>query len=222
MNRKPQLHRLLVEGKDDLYVVTNIRDKFELPDNFDIINCEGVVDVVPTLNSLLKNKSPIRIIGVVIDADADTADPDNALQARWDSLRSVLTVEGYTVPKHPDLNGTIIQRTERLHKIGIWLMPDNSQRPGMLEHFVVTLIPPDDVLKPIAESVLAEIETLREGGNQFKCFKPVQRPKALIHTWLAWQDEPGRPMGVAIKANMLDHNTELCQRFAMWLKELFG
>lgn len=213
---------MLVEGNDDLHVVANIRNKFDLSDNFDIIDCKGVADVVPTLTSLLKNKSPIRIIGVVIDADADTADPNDALQARWDSLRGVLMVEGYTVPKHPDSNGTIIQRTERLHKIGIWLMPDNRQRPGMLEHFVATLIPSGDVLKPMAESVLAEIETLKESGNQFKCFKPVQRSKALIHTWLAWQDEPGRPMGVAIKANMLDHNTTLCNLFATWLRELFN
>ena len=42
INRKKLPYKLLVEGKDDLYVVANIRDKHLLADNFEIVDCEGV------------------------------------------------------------------------------------------------------------------------------------------------------------------------------------
>lgn len=220
INRKPWPKKLLVEGKDDSSVITNIRDIYQLPDNFEVINCESVSNVKPTLLAYLKTK--VDVIGIVVDADADTDNVEDSLKARWDSLRDALVAQDYTVPDNPAFEGTIIVGTDRKPKIGIWLMPDNVQKPGMLEDLVSTLIAPDDVLKPVAERVLHEIEIRRESEDSQKWFKPVHYTKALIHTWLAWQDEPGRPMGVAIKARMLDHNSELCQRFVAWMNTLFN
>jgi hypothetical protein len=37
-------------------------------------------------------------------------------------------------------------------------------------------------------------------------FGPLAEPKAIIHTWLAWQKEPGKPLGTAITARFLDPN----------------
>jgi hypothetical protein len=52
---------------------------------------------------------------------------------------------------------------------------------------------------------------------------PVSRhPKALIHTWLAWQRNPGQPMGQAITAQPLDRNEALARAFVAWLNALFG
>lgn len=213
--------KLLVEGNDDLHVIAHIRNACQIEDNFEIIDCESINKINKKLLSYFKAAN-MDVIAIVVDADATTENVDDALKARWDSLSNLLVKQGYTVPKHPEPNGIIIQRIGRLPRIGIWLMPDNFQRPGMLENFVATLIPTNDVLKPIAERVLSEIENLRDADESRKWFKPVHRPKALIYTWLAWQDEPGRPMGVAIKARMLDHNSELCQRFVSWLNLLFN
>jgi hypothetical protein len=92
----------------------------------------------------------------------------------------------------------------------------NNQLPGMLEDFVAHLIPPDDGLRPKAELVLQEIEEM--GIN---CYTLVQRPKALIHTWLAWQSTPGMPMGQAITARVLKENSVIAFLFREWLEFLF-
>ena len=73
-----------------------------------------------------------------------------------------------------------------------------------------------DALMKKSEDVLTELE--EEGIQKYK---PVHRSKAKIHTYLAWQDIPGRPMGQAITANILNANSELAMKFAKWLKELF-
>ncbi|PRY35512.1 hypothetical protein CLV58_11497 [Spirosoma oryzae] len=219
INRRNWLKKLLVEGKEDLHVVANVRNSCQLADNFDIVDCESVSNVNLKLASLLKTK--LEVIGIVIDADADTESPEQALTARWQSIRDLLRREGYTVSDDPAPDGTIIAGFGRKPKIGIWLMPDNVQYPGMLEDFVSTMIPPGDLTLSIAKQALTEVDNARAKG-QGSLFKPVHRSKALIHTWLSWQDEPGKPMGIAIRARMLDHNTHLCQRFTAWLNTLFS
>lgn len=95
-------------------------------------------------------------------------------------------------------------------------MPDNLL-PGMLEDFVRFLVPDGDVLLSKAESVLAEIEQ-----SQIHRYSLVHHPKALIHTWLAWQKIPGRPMGQSITARVLLHDTPVALSFVRWLQRLFG
>jgi hypothetical protein len=52
-------------------------------------------------------------------------------------------------------------------------------------------------------------------------FKAVDRSKAIIHTYLAWQDEPGRPMGPAITKQALQPDTNIARSFTSWLIQLF-
>ncbi len=220
-SRKNWPQKLLVEGNDDLKVIGTIREVCGIEDTFEIKDCESVSNIKPTLLSLLKTN--VDIIGIVIDADADTYDIRDSLRARWESLKNCLIDEGYQMPDFPDINGTIVEGSNRKPRIGIWLMPDNVQHPGMLEHFVATLIPEEDPLRPIAEQVLAQIDGMRQSFvEEANWFKPIHHSKALIHTWLAWQNTPGKPMGLAIKAKLLDHNSDLCQRFVAWLNALFN
>ena len=79
------------------------------------------------------------------------------------------------------------------------------------------LIPVDDVLLPKARAIVQEIET--EGLHLYPV---VHRSKALIHTWLAWQQVPGQPMGLAITAQALSHDTPLALAFVGWLRRLFA
>lgn len=212
INRKKFPFKLLVEGKDDLYVAASIRDQHQLIDNFEIIDCEGVDKMPDQIIARIKLQRPtINTIGVVLDADAD-------LDARWNSVRDILLKEGYAVSTSPDINGTIIEGVGRNPTIGIWLMPDNLQS-GMLEDFVRYLIPQDDLLQPFVAQILSRIE----GEDIKNRYDPnTQQSKAFIHTWLAWQKDPGKPMGTAIAAMFLDHNTDLCQRFVDWLNRLFN
>jgi hypothetical protein len=52
-------------------------------------------------------------------------------------------------------------------------------------------------------------------------FKEVHESKARIHTWLAWQEEPGKPVGQAITARYLDANMPHVRQLLDWIRELF-
>jgi hypothetical protein len=64
------------------------------------------------------------------------------------------------------------------------------------------------------------IQVLKNQGFAQK--KPIHKSKARIHTWLAWQEDPGTPMGLAITKSYLDTNQELCNLFVNWLNNLFN
>jgi hypothetical protein len=90
------------------------------------------------------------------------------------------------------------------------MMPNNREE-GAAEDFLLELIPDDDPLLPIAESCL---ETVPEAERP-------NESKVLVRTWLAWQDEPGRPLGPAVTEGYFDLDEELAQRFVDWVRRLF-
>ena len=209
--RENYTFKLLVEGNDDQHVVWALCEKHNVPESFDVIDCGNVDNVFKEFKLRLKLADNNQCIGIVVDADVN-------LKGRWDSLISILRDTGkyecdsLALPQE----GLILEPTDTTYpKVGIWLMPDNNQN-GMLEDFMTALATPDDVLMKKSEDVLTELET--EGIQKYK---PVHRSKAKIHTYLAWQDAPGRPMGQAITANILNADSELAVKFANWLKELF-
>lgn len=91
-------------------------------------------------------------------------------------------------------------------------MPDNAQG-GMLEDFLLRLIPRTDVLLAHAQQTVATLPEQR--------FAAAHRAKAEIHTWLAWQEHPGTPLGLALRRRYLDADHALAQRFHDWLVALF-
>jgi hypothetical protein len=54
-----------------------------------------------------------------------------------------------------------------------------------------------------------------------RLFSEPDEIKAIIHTWLAWQKEPGKPFGTAITAKFLDPNVAQADVLVGWLKRLF-
>lgn len=203
---------LLVEGNDDKHVVWALRDRCHIPKTFDVEDCQSVQNALRQFKLRLKLGDNNRRVGIVVDADLN-------MNSRWESLASILKgtgkydCENLTLPK----DGLILEPTDKTYpKVGIWLMPDNNQN-GMLEDFITALAAPDDALMKKSEEVLTELET--EGIQNYK---PVHRSKAKIHTYLAWQDVPGRPMGQAITANILDADSELAVKFVGWLNEMFS
>jgi hypothetical protein len=53
-------------------------------------------------------------------------------------------------------------------------------------------------------------------------YKSVHKAKARIHTFLAWQEEPGVSMGNAIAKSYLRADSEQAVLFVDWLRRLFG
>lgn len=211
---------LLVEGPDDAHVLRSLFGYYHIPcvhrgrpeydqappSLIEIREYDGVGELLKAFGVELK-RSGDRRLGIVIDADDNLAD-------RWRSLRDRLTQAGYTgMPRVSRSDGTIIEQDEKF-PVGLWLMP-NNQLPGMLEDFVSLLVPPGGLLWPVAERTLQEVIATE------RRFPEVHQRKARIHTWLAWQQEPGKPMGVAITARYLDPSASQAQQFIDWVRRLF-
>lgn len=210
-------NRLLVEGQDDGYVCSHLLRCYGIPvrdpqtkgppvkGEIDIQDRKGIENLLGTLKADLKGSEPRRL-GILVDADQN-------LDTRWQSFVTILKEFYSTVPAHPSPEGTIIKE-EGQPPIGIWLMPDN-RLPGMLEHFCSFMVPSDDVLWPIADAILQEVV------KQDCRFRESYRMKAHIHTWLAWQKEPGKPLAQAITKRFFDPKTAHAQQFVKWICQLF-
>jgi hypothetical protein len=200
----------MVEGKDDEEVVKHLCGYFELGKIEKIHQCDGVNQLLKDFAVRIK-ESDIATLGVMLDADAN-------VRTRWQSVTKPLKDAGYKdIPTNPEDGGTIIPpppNNTLLPRVGIWLMPNNRE-PGILEDFLRSLIPTKDVLLAHAEKSIEEIPP----GE--KLFSPAKQTKALIHTWLSWQEEPGKPFGLAIKARYLKSGSPVGLAFSKWLKNLF-
>ena len=201
---------LLVEGTDDKHVMKHICGNRGIPHLDEVKPHEGVINLLESLKVRLTLSEEGDIIGVVIDADTEISD-------RWKSIRNQVTGVGYqNVPDQPDPDGTILDPPAGtlLPRLGVWIMP-NNQTNGILEDFLRFLVPQPNILFDHAKVSVAAIP---EGERRFK---QLDEPKAIIHTWLAWQEEPGRPFGTAISACFLDPNVPEVDVLATWLKRLF-
>lgn len=152
----------------------------------------------------------LQTLGIVLDADKSAA-------STWQSIFAALQKSGYTnLPSTPDANGTIIiDPNPDLPKVGIWIMPDN-QNSGEMEDFFLQLIDVEDFrlnrARKVIDEMIAEKPDFHLDAN---------RSKAETHTWLAWQQEPGKSMGLAIKSNWASAEHPLAGRFATWFSRLF-
>ena len=201
---------LLVEGTDDEHVLRHICRGHRIPAPDEVKQSGGadrLLRYLPTQLNLSRGEDDD--VGVVIDADND-------LDARWQSLRDIFERAGYpNVPNQPDPNGTILEAPDGtlLPRAGVWLMPDNKT-PGILEDFLRFLIPNQP--NPLFDHVNASVDSIPD-----RLFSENDTPKAVIHTWLAWQKEPGRPYGTAITARFLDSQLPQARPLAGWLGRLF-
>ncbi|MCF7979832.1 MAG: hypothetical protein K9L82_17855 [Chromatiaceae bacterium] len=200
---------LMVEGQDDEHVVKHICGERRLGIIETIHRYGGKAPLIDGIGVRLK-ESDITALGILIDADTD-------LQSCWQAVTNRLRQAGYKeIPALPAPEGTVIlaPSDSLLPRVGVWLMPDN-RLPGILEDFLTFLVPPAD---PLFAHVERSIDQLPPGQRRFDDLK---QPKAWIHTWLAWQQEPGKPLGQAISARYLDPHLPGADTFAEWLQRLF-
>jgi len=198
---------LLVEGDNDCHVVMALCNAHQVPETFGIYQCGSDVQVLKRLNALISRPDPPKIIGVMLDADQSPAN-------RWQSIQDKLKHYSYLFPAVPNTEGTVIESVENLSKLGFWLMPNNLDS-GMLEDFCAQLAEPQS-LAFAEECVKQALERNLTTFNQKVHFR-----KAVIHTYLAWHDEPGYPLGKAITSQALRPHTDLAIKFVDWLRHLF-
>lgn len=200
---------LMVEGPDDEHVVKHICGERRLGSIDKVHAYGGKGPLLDSIGTRLK-ETDITALGILLDADTD-------IQARWQAVTNRLAQAGYIdIPSVPAPDGTVVPapKDTLLPQVGIWLMPDN-QLLGILEDFLQFLVPEGDPL-------LAHVEHSLDSIPVEQCrFDDLKRPKAKIHTWLAWQQEPGKPLGQAISARYLDPHLPMADVFAQWLKRTF-
>ena len=94
-------------------------------------------------------------------------------------------------------------------------MPDNQKR-GMLETFLKFLLPDNgENLWDLTEQACRD--AIKHGAP----FKEYHKDKAKIHTWLAWQNPPGRQLHNAIMERILAPTSPHANDFMMWFQKLF-
>lgn len=206
------VNRLIFEGADDKHVVMNLLFNHEhegerLCEHFTEKVKDGVDNLIDTLNEELK-ATDLGCLGVILDADTDLA-------RQWARVTRVLDGRGCRdVPAAPNAAGTIVETTDG-KKIGIWVMPDN-QTTGALEDFLGMLIAEGDALWPKAQ---VDVNDIPEANRRFR---ETYLSKAYVHTWLAWQEEPGTRMGETFKKKYLDPNHPQATAFVDWVKRLLA
>ena len=204
-----------VEGKDDQHALVHLLIRHALeydckpwpavfPEFKPIGNIDDLLNGMETAVEL----SSGRVIGFVLDADSPLAN-------RWDAVRDRLRKADVDTPPQPIAAGFIGHSPTYKSRVGVWLMPDN-QHDGKLETFLRSLIDEPD---PLIDHATSATNTAKQLGAPFA---DVDHSKALMHTWLAWQKEPGRPYGTAIRAKYLRHDSPAARAFVVWFKQLYG
>ena len=203
---------LLVEGMDELRLLPELLELggiawpekeppiwIEEKDGVEKILENGSIEVE-------LQASGLRSLGVIIDSNGDPT-------GRWRRICGILTSLMTDFPQEISPKG-IIHKLDDGRRVGVWLMPDNI-RSGMLESLMLLIRGGDSA---VAEHAHHACDEARRLGAPFR---EVHRDKAVLHTWLAWQDPPGQQMHIAMKMRMLPvTNSQEAAPFIAWVKEL--
>ena len=150
-------------------------------------------------------------MGIIVDAN------NVGVKHRWDRLKTILANSGkfdqHKLDAHENVGGGKIITAENM-TIGVWIMPNNKDL-GYLEHFLERLIPENDLWQRTQSTV----DWLK--ADNLQLFADIKKQKALLHTWLAWQKEPGKPFGVAAQSGYFNTSAPLLIDFEKWFSATF-
>ena len=202
-----------VEGKDDEHTLVQLLARYGIkldkdlgPVAFKSAGCDTkLLEFLPTAIRASSN----RAVGFIIDAD-------DSAHNRWHAISAKLREFSNDLPASCPEDGFISDIPELNSRVGVWIMPDNIADFAKLENLLKELVPENDLLISHAESSVDHASSL--GAN----FSDRDRIKSVIHTWLAWQAEPGLPYGLAIKAKYFSHRTCVSDAFCKWFCSLFA
>ena len=205
---------LLTEGKDDAFAIASLMSHYvpwgHHEDQWPVkIEAAGSADELlkPAYISSCFKRAGLDAIGILLDADED-------FKGRWASIRRTCLHLFDDLPTDIPSEGLISIKAD-VPRLGIWIMPDNGS-VGMLETFLGYLLPNSN--PQVWQHAIKSCAMATEMGAPFR---QAHLDKAHIHTWLAWQDPPGRPFGVAIKSKCLNPDCPAAKLFADWFLDLY-
>ena len=215
---------LRVEGSDDMHAIRHLLirhgidyDQASWPSWFPSIEAvDGGKDAILSSKTVetAVSLSSGRAVGFVLDADT-------SVQDRWRAMSNRLQQAGVAPPPAIPAGGFVGESGEYRARVGVWLMPDNQQEgargEGTLERFLETLVGEGDPLLPYAQEATTQARTTHGAS-----YREGDVRKAILHAWLAWQEEPGLPYGTAIRAQFFRHDIPVAENFVAWFCRLFG
>ncbi len=196
--------RLFVEGLRDVSFIAELCSRHGSEINRNEIEHGGSLDEALARFGVAIKAGSYDAVGLIIDADSDARRAWAKAKGRLKDFRKL--------PNQPPGDGYCGEANGR--RVGIWIMPDNAAA-GNMERLAAYMVPQGDELMPVAQRVVAELPLPRR-------FKPADSPKAEIHTWLAWQREPGLTIGGAVRSRYLDANCPEAILFVRWIKSLYA
>lgn len=147
-------------------------------------------------------------VGLIFDAD----EPEDH---RWETVARYCRSFAPDLPNDPHIGGWITPSTvDGGPRFGVWMMPDNQSR-GYLETFLDVLVPDQPLWSYADEVVTAALAH----GARFDATR--RRDKAKIHSWLAWQEEPGKQLHEAVAHRTLEPTSPNAAPFVDWFRRLF-
>ena len=216
---------LIVEGVDDRYFVNQIllhhgfrkssqadhehyiidREGSSEEEAVRILECKGFKKIPEALKAEFQ---PDALDGVAIIADMDLHS-----DRRWESLRGTLSRSHYFsgLPTWLPPEG-LVHSQPGMPSLGVWLMPDNVSE-GRMETFAGELVPAGDACWAHAR---ATVDDLPDVVRRFSIER--RRDNALLHTWLAWQNEPGCQTGLAVSMKLLQADLAPATNLAGWIQ----
>ncbi len=237
-------YELYVEGRNDQCIIASIgyqnnikpyKDKCALlfGDHLVNIKCDnkksnGSDD---TAYELLKDALTIPqqygAVAIVVDAD------DFNQKRAQDRLRKFINIVNKATAEEKvyDTNvslradGIVLTPTKQYAsiypKIGLWIMPDNHNT-GAIEHFLwqCGVEQKYNNTYSTVENTINQLEK-KQDNPPVTHYISNHHHKALVHTFLAWVEEPGNPMGTSVDKKCWNINTKLVNDFIEWLTKVF-
>lgn len=211
---KGAAYRMIVEGQEDKFALIELMghhiswpdDKERAPVWVELGGSADEILKTGYISSKLK-ESDVSVLGIVLDADEE-------ITGRWNQISSLCADLFPTIPDTIPSEGLILENEDEM-RFGVWIMPDNNSK-GMLETFLAYLVPESS--NPVLEYAR---DTVREAREKGASCRESHIDKAHVHTWLAWQDPPGQPLGRALTKKILDPHNVYAVPFVSWFRKLY-
>lgn len=215
-----QIKRLLVEGPNDKSFFEALLRKHKLEEIITTSPArelggfntkQGAINLLPSLAQNLIDGHTERL-GLILDSD--TVKNGGGLDLTLTQIADKIVPFGYKrKPIRGKHGGFLFPSTDGLPTIGTWVMPNNKDE-GTIEHWVSNLV--NTPQKPLFIDACAAVDKIST-----PLFPPIRKPKAVVATWLAWQEIPGKGLDYTISGDMLDDSAPLYSDLLNWMRQVF-
>lgn len=208
---------LLVEGIEDCHAVFHLIWLIHQADPvFGIHECGSDDKVLDSLAARLVSTNPRqKVLGLILDADVEGSGSDHVIQSRFAQLRTRVGSYYSLPPAFPEMGLIVDSNADRLPRLGVWLMPNNKAY-GMFEDLLLSCLSDQ-----VARYTTGVVKQSKVDG--IARYRDTHLSKAVIRTYMAWQDPPDvKGLGLAIKRGVFENIEAQCKQFVDWLDRLFG